>query len=119
MLVEDSFNEKVPAAAHLPTGEATTFFDGHKDDGKMLFACINPEFEKAIAEVLTFGATKYAIDSYRTVPDGEKRFMGSILRHVNAYRGGQKLDPESGLHHLAHVATNLMFVMWLEANNAS
>jgi len=28
------------------------------------------------------------------------------------------IDGESGLHHLAHAATNLIFLMWLDNNNA-
>jgi len=33
------------------------------------------------------------------------------LRHLTAWWAGEDLDPESGLHHLAHAACCLMFLL--------
>jgi predicted HAD superfamily Cof-like phosphohydrolase len=66
----------------------------------------------AIAEVFTFGASKYFADSYR---QGEtvawSRTYGSILRHLFAFWSGEDTDPESGKPHLAHAGTQLMILM--------
>jgi hypothetical protein len=67
----------------------------------------------ACADVLTFGATKYGDENWRRVPGGERRFLAASLRHVIAYARGEWLDPESGLPHLAHALSSLMFVFEL------
>ena len=36
------------------------------------------------------------------------------MRHFEAYRSGEKNDPESGMPHLWHVACNIMFLIELE-----
>jgi len=36
------------------------------------------------------------------------------MRHLNAWRLGESIDPESGLHHLKHALTNVIFLMWFE-----
>lgn len=85
---------------------------GRKDDkGKARFDLVEPEFEEAVAEVLTYGADKYAPDSWQHVEDAENRYYASLRRHINAFRKGEKTDPESGLSHLAHAACNIMFLM--------
>jgi hypothetical protein len=88
-------------------------FDKKFDEGKVLFGLVDPEFEKEVAEILTFGKKKYSEDSWQTVPDGEKRYRHALLRHLNASRNGEVIDEESGLSHLAHAACNLMFLSYL------
>lgn len=88
---------------------------GRKDDkGKARFDLVEPEFEEAIADVLTYGADKYAPNSWQHVEDAKERYYASLRRHINAYRKGEKIDPESGLPHLAHAACNVMFLMHFE-----
>lgn len=84
------------------------------DDGKLRFDLILPEFDEAVAKVLTFGAAKYAPNSWQHVDDRRNRYYASLMRHLNAYRKGEKLDSESGLSHLAHAACNVMFLMYAE-----
>lgn len=62
-----------------------------------------------VAHVLTFGAKKYAADSWRTVPNALDRYEGALLRHWIAKEQGEWLDPESGLPHWAHIACNALF----------
>ena len=81
------------------------------DSGKPRLGLIPPYAERAIAEVLTFGANKYADDNWRKVDNGQKRYIDAALRHINAYRSGDINDDESGLHHLAHAVCCLMFIM--------
>ena len=84
------------------------------DSGKLLYSLIPPETSKALAEVLSFGAQKYAIDGWKSVPDAERRYMDALFRHLEAFRAGETHDPESNLHHLAHALTNVAFLHYLE-----
>ena len=81
------------------------------DSGKPRLGLIPPYAERLVAEVLTFGANKYAEDNWRKVDNAHKRYIDAALRHINAYRSGNVNDDESGLHHLAHAVCCLMFVM--------
>lgn len=72
-----------------------------------------PNALEAIASVLTFGAKKYAAHSWQTVPNGDERYLAAQLRHITAVQKGEQLDPESGLHHLAHAACNALFILEL------
>lgn len=67
-----------------------------------------------VGRVLTFGAKKYAPDNWRKFNQQQVReCIGSAMRHIEQYRQGNWLDPESGLPHLAHAATNLGFILEL------
>jgi hypothetical protein len=67
-----------------------------------------------VAQVLTFGAKKYAADNWKTVDCAESRYTAALLRHLVAIQRGEKLDAESGLSHAAHMATNALFILWFE-----
>lgn len=84
------------------------------DSDKLRFDLLLPEFEECIADVLTYGAKKYAPNSWQKVEDAKNRYYASLRRHINAYRKGEKNDTESGLNHLAHAACNIMFLMYFE-----
>lgn len=63
------------------------------------------------ADVLTFGAQKYGVNNWRQpMPDRRGRWFSALLRHLFAYQSGEKIDPESGKSHLAHVVCNAMFL---------
>lgn len=77
--------------------------------GKLEYRLIPPESLKAVAEVLAFGNTKYAPFSWALVPSED--YVDAIYRHLAAARLGEVNDKESGLSHLAHAITNLMFLL--------
>ena len=81
------------------------------DQGKLRYSLVPPILIEQIAEVLTFGAQKYAPDSWQTVENGEERYLDALMRHLEAYRKGELLDLNSGLSHLAHLGCNLAFLM--------
>lgn len=83
------------------------------DTGKLQYSLIPPQTLTALAEVLTFGARKYAPDNWQLVQDGERRYLDALYRHLQAYRLGEDVDPESGLHHLSHALTNIAFLHYL------
>lgn len=70
-----------------------------------------------VVAVLTFGAKKYEAHSWRNVPNGEERYLDALYRHLDALQRGEKIDPESGLSHWSHVATNALFLHELEIQN--
>ena len=84
------------------------------DDGKLRFDLVPVKAEKLLVEVLTYGAAKYAPDGWRTVPSAKARYTAALLRHFNAWRGGESVDMESGLSHLAHVLCNAAFLAELD-----
>lgn len=85
------------------------------DQGKTRLDLIPTELIEGVGRVLTFGANKYSEDDWRGFKSSDhKRLIGAAMRHMEAYRGGEYLDPESGLPHLAHIATNCGFLLALD-----
>lgn len=68
-----------------------------------------------IAKVLEFGARKYAPDNWRKVEGWRWRYLGATFRHLAAWATGERLDSESGLHHLAHAGCCVLFLLDLDA----
>jgi hypothetical protein len=56
-----------------------------------------------LAKTYGFGASKYSAHNFRKGYDYSLSFS-AMQRHAWAWQGGQDLDEESGLNHLAHVA---------------
>ena len=86
------------------------------DHGKLRYDLVPPHAIKAIADVLTYGADKYAPNSWQTVSDGETRYTAAMMRHFEAYREGEELDPETGKSDLSHCLCNLTFLLWFQQN---
>lgn len=67
-----------------------------------------------VAKVFTFGAAKYAANSWRNQEFKAVSWMrtfDSAMSHMLLWAGGQERDPESGLPHLWHAATQLMILI--------
>ena len=80
------------------------------DGGKLEYGLLPPYALKATVDVLTFGARKYERDNWKKVPDSKRRYFDALQRHVWAWKEGEVLDPETGMHHLAHAMCCLMFL---------
>lgn len=80
------------------------------DQDKPMFGLIPPYMEEEVARVLTFGAGKYAEDNWQVVPNGKKRYLNAMRRHIHAFQKGEINDPETGLHHMAHAICCAMFI---------
>jgi hypothetical protein len=50
------------------------------------------------------GAEKYGPFNWRDTGVCASTYVNAIMRHLNAWRDGEDLDPESGISHLAHIA---------------
>ena len=73
-----------------------------------------PDAMRSIIEVLTIGAQKYDDNNWRYVDNKYDRYQDALLRHIHAYVGGEKFDPETGINHLSHAACNLLFLLQLD-----
>ncbi len=99
----------------INVAKTVTAITGRKDDKeKNRLDLVEPEFIEGIGEVLTFGANKYEPNNWQNVEDAENRYYAAALRHLIAWRKGEKTDPESDLSHLDHVACNIMFLKHFE-----
>ena len=67
-----------------------------------------------IAEVLTFGAKKYDDNNWIKVDNAENRYFAAAMRHLVAWKKGEKTDPESGISHLAHAGACLLFLDYFD-----
>lgn len=67
----------------------------------------------AVVDVLEFGAIKYQPDSWRNVPDADRRYFDAAMRHLaHAHTHGvSDTDAESGLPTIAHAACNMLFLL--------
>ncbi len=81
--------------------------------GKNEVESIQPGFLWELGLVLSHGNTKYAKDNWQGMVD-PTAYHGAILRHLLRYMAGEENDPETGLHHMAHLAASTMFLYWFD-----
>ncbi len=67
-----------------------------------------------IALVLAAGAAKYPPRNWENGAD-YSRFFSALMRHLTAWWGGERSDPETGLPHLAHAGCCILFLIAYEA----
>ena len=87
---------KVPAWAD---NDHARKFDGDK----LRFDLLPADALKELVSIYTYGAKKYADRNWEKGLDWSRPFA-ALQRHLWAYWGGENIDPESGLPHLAHAA---------------
>lgn len=85
-----------------------------KDDkGKPIFTLVPPEIIRSIERVRNYGNRKYpngGPNNWRNVEP--QRYWEAVLRHTLAsWNDYTAKDPESGLLHLEHIATNIAFLL--------
>ena len=92
---------------------ALRYNEGKRRWGLVDFPSIEP-----MVEVLEFGTRKYSENNWKKGLD-QMETVESMLRHtialMEAIQGGdsdKEFDPESGLHHAAHIMCNCMFYMY-------
>jgi len=88
------------------------------DDNKPRWSLLPFREVEEVVKVLTHGAKKYThdgisgADNWKTVPDRQNRYFSACLRHLTAWKNGERLDQETGLSHLSHAICCLLFMMW-------
>lgn len=91
---------------------------GRKDDSKKLDWTLLPfDSLSEVVRVMEFGAEKYSRDNWKKVVPNV-RYLKAAFRHLIKYAGGEKLDSESGLNHLAHCVCCLLFLIWGDNNDS-
>ena len=81
------------------------------DQGKPRLGLIPVRAQIPIARVFEHGALKYGEYNYLKGGFTNMRLIDAILRHINAYMGGEDLDPESKIFHMAHAAAGCMILL--------
>lgn len=97
------------AQLHLPPEGGTKH-----DKGKPPMSLLDRKWLEGTADVLAFGAQKYAAHNWRK-GISYSRLADAALRHLMAFVDGEDTDPESGLPHLHHASCCLMFLSNMSA----
>ena len=111
-------------------GSVDEAINGYKDEVKQSFtkfdedkprvSLVEPQFILGISKVLTFGAKKYGPNNWKEAQrEDRERVKDAILRHLLAYLGGEKIDPESGYLHLYHIGCNTMFLDYFDRESTT
>ena len=112
-----AFEEKIPAFLVMPKAAVFNKAVGVKyDGGKPRFDLIPAVPLETLAKIYTMGAEKYADRNWEKGIQ-YSRIYAAVMRHINKYWGGENLDPESGLPHLAHAAWGLLALLEFDATH--
>lgn len=87
------------------------------DEGKNRMGLVLQGFSNALWEVGrvgTFGANKYSPNSWQNLTNGKERYLDALCRHLFKHLQGEKVDDESGLLHLSHLAWNSLCLLEFE-----
>lgn len=89
--------------------------NGRKDDtGKDRWDLLTWEQIVEVVKVLTDGALVYGDDNWQRVPNAKRRYFAAMMRHIDAWKRGEKQDKKSGHHPLAHAVCSALFLMWFD-----
>lgn len=67
-----------------------------------------------MTKVLTAGSEKYSDDNWRKIANLKRRYTRAGLGHVFSWVRGERLDPETDCHHLAHALCCFAFILEVE-----
>ena len=82
------------------------------DKGKPHMSLVPPRALWEVGLAMTFGADKYDEDNYLMGAGFKhRRLCSALMRHTLKYLSGEDIDPESGLHHLAHAGATVMMLL--------
>lgn len=95
----------------LSKGTPGAKLDQNKPDLDLVLGDFNRALG-AVGSVGTFGAAKYSRSGWLEVPNGIARYSSALLRHYfsNKY---EKVDKDSNLLHLSHLAWNALAILEL------
>ena len=84
------------------------------NDGKVALSLCPAEIREWIASVLQDaceGRAEYERNNWRKGLSWVDN-LDSVLRHITAFEKGQDVNPDTGIHHLKHALTRLMFSVY-------
>jgi len=70
---------------------------------------LNRSFLISMGNAMKDGERKHGRKDYLGHPSSDKTW-DKVFRHINAFRGGQNIDMDSGEPHLARAAANLQVI---------
>ncbi len=80
-------------------------------ENKPRYSLLVEEFISDMITVREKGAAKYADWDWMNGRNWTD-YTDAMRRHMKAFLDGESLDQESGVHHMAHIAVNAMFLHW-------
>lgn len=89
--------------------------EGRKDDsGKLRWGLLpwGPVADIVAVMQWAIDGKGYEPDNWQRVPEARRRYFEAAQRHLLAWWGGERQDPESGLPHLAHAGCCILFLAW-------
>ena len=96
----------IPAPEKDPNGVNQHDAGAKLDEGKLRYSLIPPGPLRWLAALYTKGAAKYSAHGWKSVKDGEERYLDALIRHLEAYRSNEWLDPDTQVPHIIGVAWN-------------
>ena len=87
-------------------------FKNDRIDNKLRWELLPLCLIEEVVKVYTFGAEKYAPNTWQNLDDGYNRYKAALMRHIVAYEKGEQIDEESGIHPLAHAAWNALAMLY-------
>lgn len=88
-----------------------------QDEGKLQWHLLPTQALEGAIKVQMYGNAKYDPNTWHKVPDAKVRYYDALFRHLLAWKNGEVVDKESGLRHLDHAVTNVLFLSQLDFNN--
>lgn len=85
------------------------FGGSRKNADKPRFSLISPWAMRVLAQVLTFGAKKYAPFNWAKGLSWLET-IDSLERHIADFKAGKDVDEDSGLPTIGHILCNAMFL---------
>ncbi len=87
---------------------------------KPIPGALNIHFLNEMSKVMAYGAAKYDRDNWKEASATQRiYYVDAAFRHLFAFLMGETKDKESGLHHLAHLACNIMFLYYFDKKEKS
>lgn len=87
--------------------------------GKVRLDLLEPAANESTANALAFGADKYGVRNYATIPIELRVYLAAIQRHLDALKRGEDFAEDSGVSHWGHIGANVHVVeAALEAGTA-
>lgn len=87
------------------------------DTDKPMWDLLPYEQLSNVVDVLTYGAKKYSKENWKRVQNPKDRYFAAAMRHLIAWRKGERLDGESELPHLSHAICCLLFLDYFDTLN--
>ena len=85
---------------------STSATGARKEKKLAQYALIPVDALEELAKVFGYGAEKYSENEWRQGMPWSWN-LSAVFRHIAAFQKGEKVDPESGLHPLAHAMAHL------------